>query len=194
MTLLKTIARYKLLACILILFVSQATIAQQFKLNNTSTLSVLGTSSLHDWHITSKTYSGSIAFNDLNSGDLKNLNISIPAESLKSGKNAMDKNTYKALKTNKYSTITFQLTKVNGITKKSDGKYTAKTTGNLTIAGVKKSVPLEFEIDATTSNVVKLVGKKTFKMTDFNIDPPTALLGTITTGDDVTIEFNSVFK
>ena len=33
-------------------------------------------------------------------------------------------------------------------------------------------------------------GAYPMKMTDFGIEPPTALLGTMTTGDDVTINFN----
>ena len=31
-------------------------------------------------------------------------------------------------------------------------------------------------------------------MTDFKIEPPTALLGAITTGDDIKIKFNANFK
>ena len=43
-------------------------------------------------------------------------------------------------------------------------------------------------------NKVVLKGEKTFKMTEFKIDPPKALLGTITTGDEITIKFNTIFK
>lgn len=31
-------------------------------------------------------------------------------------------------------------------------------------------------------------------MTDFNVTPPKALMGTITTGNDITVKFNTVFN
>ena len=43
-------------------------------------------------------------------------------------------------------------------------------------------------------NKITLIGEKKFKMTDFKIDPPKALFGTITTGDDITIKFSTTFK
>ena len=42
--------------------------------------------------------------------------------------------------------------------------------------------------------VYLLEGKKALKMTDYNIEPPKALLGTITTGDDIEVHFNTVWK
>jgi hypothetical protein len=45
-----------------------------------------------------------------------------------------------------------------------------------------------------TNNNVTFTGKKTIKMTEFEVEPPTALLGTIKTGDEVTISFNSKFN
>jgi hypothetical protein len=43
------------------------------------------------------------------------------------------------------------------------------------------------------SNMVALEGEKTFNMTDYAIEPPKALFGTITTGDEITIKFKSIF-
>ena len=41
-------------------------------------------------------------------------------------------------------------------------------------------------------NKVTLTGATKLKMTDYKIDPPKALMGTITTGDEITIKFNTV--
>lgn len=164
--------------------------AQSFKLSNSdSSLSIFGTSSLHDWEEVAETYSGTISIDKNNESLIKSLEVTVQAESLKSGKGAMDKNTYKALKTDKYKNITFSLTEVKETTDKGNGNYAVKVNGNLTIAGTKKSIslPLDLKIDG---NSLSIVGQKKMKMTDFNVDPPKALLGTITTGDEITVKFN----
>ncbi|WP_159023972.1 YceI family protein [Formosa sp. L2A11] len=169
--------------------------SQTYTLNNESSeLSVFGTSSLHDWEVVAKKQSGSITVDK--SGEIPaitSLDFKVVAESLDSGKSAMDKNTYKALKTDKYKSIDFKLTKVNAITAKENGVYSVKTTGNLTIAGVTNSIALNFTL-TLTDNKTKLTGSYSFKMTQFKIDPPTAMFGAITTGDELKIEFKTILQ
>ena len=105
----------------------------------------------------------------------------------------MDKNIYKALDTDDHKNITFKLAEVKSVTNKSAGVFTVNTIGDLTISGVTKRVPLNFDINVSGSSVT-LTGEKSFNMTDFSIDPPKALFGTITTGDAITIKFSTLFK
>lgn len=168
--------------------------AQEFKLlKEESSLKIMGTSSIHDWHEVAEDQSGKINFNNLETGQIEKININIVAESLKSGKRGMDKNTYKALKTDKYKTISFQLTEVKNTVSKDNGIFDVNAIGDLTIAGVKKTISLDFTLSVTDSKI-KLTGDKKIKMTEFNIEPPTALFGTITTGDVITVEFSTIFK
>jgi len=169
--------------------------SQTFTLNNdNSKLSVFGTSSLHDWEVVAEEQSGSITVeNTSETASINALNFKVIAESLKSGKSGMDKNAYKALNTKQFESIDFKLTKVNSITPQGNGVYTVKSTGDLTIAGTTNAIQLNFTLSLTDSNA-KLVGSYTFNMTQFKIDPPTAMFGTITTGDELKIEFNTVFQ
>lgn len=168
--------------------------SQTYKLNNaTSSVSVLGTSSLHDWEVVAETISGNLVVETTNGLEIKNLNVSVESESLKSGKGAMDKNTYKALKTDKHKTITFKLTEVKNVTEVSSNNYKIKALGDLTIAGTKKAITLDFNVQVNDQTVT-LLGEKQFNMTTFSIQPPKALFGTITTGDQVTIKFKTLFK
>jgi len=183
----------KTLLFVLTLFVSQ-TYAQELSLNNaTSELTVFGTSNLHDWDVKAEKQHGNMTLDKSDQLQIKRLQVSVEAESLKSGKSGMDKNTYKALKTKKHKNISFDMKEVKSISKLNDNRYRVSVTGNLTIAGVTKNTGLDFILEVASSQVV-LKGSKSFKMTEFEVDPPKALLGTVTTGDEVKIEFKTVFK
>ncbi|MGJ5641410.1 YceI family protein [Formosa sp. S-31] len=168
--------------------------AQTLSLSNSdSKLSVFGTSSLHDWEEKAEKQKGSITIETGDTPAIKALAMEIAAESLKSGKSGMDKNTYKALKTDKHKTITFKLSDTKSVTASGNNTYKVSATGALTLAGVTKTIPLDFTMTVNGSTV-KLTGEKSFKMSEFKIDPPTAMFGTVTTGDEVKITFTSVFK
>src|SRR5690606_1931261 len=174
---------------VMFFLMTYSAVSQEYVLNNSnSKLSVAGTSSLHDWEIVANDIKGSVTLNQPEV-TVKNLKIEVVSESLKSGKNGMDKNTYKALKTKEFKTIVFEFLEVKDFVKQTDGKYKVSVVGNLKVAGVTKKTTVNF-IMTVKDNTVNLTGEKTFKMTDHKIDPPKALLGTITTGDEITIKFN----
>ena len=174
----------------LLLFVFGASAQSNFKLADKPNLKVSGTSTLHDWDMVSEQATGEAQFvlegNTLK--EIKKLRIEMPAESIKSGKGGMDKNAYSALETKKHKIVLFELENLVKVEGKS---WTAK--GNFTIAEVKK--PATFPVTAKSeANGYRFTGSHTFKLTDFNVDPPTALMGTIKTGDEMSIHFNVVFN
>lgn len=165
-----------------------------YKLTSVQKLEVAGTSTLHDWTMPTETAEGTATIDADNNtlNGVSQLTVTIKAETLKSGKSGMDDNAYKALKTKKYPEITFNLKQVKSITKKSD-HYLVDAVGTFTIAGESRTVSVQAKAYLTTSTI-KFTGSKDLKLTDFNIDPPTALLGTVKTGDDITINYNLIFK
>jgi polyisoprenoid-binding protein YceI len=177
-----------------ILFTSNSIQAQEFNLVNTeSSLRVYGTSNLHDWDINAEEQSGSITFKNLKTAAIEKCTLNVVVESLKSGKNGMDKNTFKALNSDSYSNITFNLTNIKNSIDNGDGTFQVKSLGDLTISGVKKQIGLDFLVTISQGKIM-LAGEKTINMTHYKIEPPKALLGTITTGEEVTIKFSNIYK
>ncbi len=178
------------------LLVSGFLVAQESKVNvKESKLTVLGTSNVHDWHVNAEVMSGKALFVSENNTlkEIKNLNFVLASEGLKSGKSGMDKNTFKALKTSTYKNIEFKLINVTKITKKGEGVFTVEAQGNLTICGVTKKINQVFNVKVINDKFV-LNGKQTIDMTNYGIEPPKALMGTIKTGKDVTAEFNVTYN
>ena len=84
--------------------------AQVFNLNSSnSTLIVEGTSNVHDWDIKSDKQTGKLQLKITAEGidEISVLEFELHPENLKSGKSGMDRNTYKALKTDKHKDFLF---------------------------------------------------------------------------------------
>ncbi|APS37799.1 MULTISPECIES: YceI family protein [Salegentibacter] len=168
---------------------------QNFKMDNSSEIIVEGTSNIHDWEMkaTSKQGGATITTEDGKLTGISKLQVSIPAESLESGKGGMDKNAYKALNTDKYKNIEFKLDEVKKIEANGSNSYKVNGLATLKISGVSKQVPVEFTAKLN-GNKLEINGEESLNMTNYKIDPPTAMFGTITTGEEVTIKFKSTFS
>lgn len=187
---MKTKRMNSYLNMILLLLVATGIQAQEtFNLEPKAKLAISGTSSLHDWEMTSSTSTGKLVAIE-KSGKLDKITslvIEMPAESIKSGKKGMDKNAYKALKTTAHKTVKFELKQA---TKTSTGW---NFTGNFTMAGVVKEVTIPIK-EMNTTGKFTLNGTYSFNLTDYKIDPPTAIMGTVKTGNAVKITFTVSFK
>lgn len=177
---------------IVLLAISGAIAQSAYKISNQNFV-VAGTSNIHDWTMISKEATATAVI-DMKDGKIKeivSLKITIPAESLKSSKSGMDKVAYKAMKTNKYSTIVFTLKNVKRLTVKgNETEITA--TGKLNLSGVEKDYTMTVK-GKVLNNQIIFEGSVPIKMTDHKIDPPTAMLGAVKSGDDTTVTFKVEF-
>ncbi len=110
---------------LMLLITSQVSVTQNYSLDSAaSKLTIDGTSNIHDWTITSENQKGKLVaeVDKAQLAKISQLDFSVKAEGLKSGKGGMDKNTYIALKTDKYQDISFSLKKVNSIDCTTTGK------------------------------------------------------------------------
>lgn len=154
-----------------------------------SDFSISGTSNVHDWEsaVTKVSWRGIFGFTEGVLTELSDVKVNIPVDGIISTKGRiMDGKTHDALKQEEHPNITFTMTSAT-ITNEGT-KVAAK--GWLTVAGVAKTINLQVMITPLADGQYQVSGAYPMKMTDFGIDPPTALLGTMTTGDDVTINFD----
>ncbi len=179
------------LTAIALIFISlQLSLAQKtLQLDNSSMMYVHGTSTLHDWTsiVEQMTATAEVDLNgDLK--DIKTLKIKIKVESIESGKGKMNSLTYESLKYEEHPYIVFDLNDIKSI---SAGYITA--SGKVTIAGATRNIEVKGKY-SLIGNQLKISGKKDINMTEFNMEPPTAMFGTIVVGEVVTIEYDLIFK
>jgi polyisoprenoid-binding protein YceI len=158
-------------------------------------ISVKGTSTLHDWEMKLNDLQSTCAINPMADGgyEIAETRLSFKAENLKSGNSGLDDKAYEALKTEKHPTITFAQTEKITI-QPGQQKFKTKVRGTLTVGGSAKPVELEVDGEQLQDGSFRVTGKKLVKMTDFGIEPPRAMFGTIRSGDAVTIEFDVTFR
>ena len=194
----KTLVTVNVIALSLVMgFVLTSAMAQPVFQSNGVTISLTGTSTLHDWEMKGAQGSGQAAIDVDATGKLNGiskLNFSIPSVSLKSEHTMMDKNTYKALNSEKFPNISFTLSSAT-VTSLGNNNYQFNCVGKLTIAGFTR----ETDLVATghfnpADNSITVTGVKKMKMTDYNVKPPTVMMGTIKTGNDISIAYNVKFS
>ena len=183
----------KSLLLLLLVALPWALTAQKYRLSVTE-VEINGTSNLHDWTMTSEAAEGEVLL-FMEKGkliEIEQLHFKTRANTLKSGKKTMDNICYEALKAEDHPMITFSLLEVKSITN-GTGNYTITATGWMTIAGTKRVETIT--ATGTVSNgMIEFTGKHSMKMTDFDVEPPTALFGTLKTGDELEVVFRTKFS
>jgi len=184
--------RRKLTLLLCAQLIAAATMAQvNYHAQNVHT-TVSGTSTLHDWTMEGKQGECTATFNTDAAGQptaLTAMHFTMPAQALKSEHSGMDKNAYKALKTDKAPSISYQLTSAT-----VDANGAIKCQGKLTIAGFTQDADLLATAKVNADKSITIKGSKKISMKSFNMEPPTFMMGAVKTGNDVTVSFELILK
>lgn len=178
--------------CIAIVFFGGQSHAQHiYKSNqNPQSIHVTGSSSLHEWELT---------FNAVNciahttqrkdSIQFDQVKINVDATTIESDNDIMTRKAQDALLVKKHAAITFTSNITQGF-KINQHSVSGKIMGTLSIAGHSQEVEIPFQCTFSNTELIKITGHKALKMSDFNISPPTAMLGALKTGNDIEITFD----
>lgn len=159
-----------------------------------SSLTVSGTSSLHDWHEKAGDFTATLKLqpNDGPSSVIDQVTFVCKSASLTSDNSIMTDKTHAALQAKKYPEIIF--ISEDPISIPGPGvDFSAVVKGELNLNGVRKA--LSFPVKGTyEGDRLSVRGSQVLKMSDYNIKSPTAMLGTLKTGDEVTIHIDLKFQ
>lgn len=187
---------YKLYLLLAFIFLGASTPPQDnYILSDDYLVTIQGTSNLHNWEETVKKVSGkgSLSWNEDGSFNLNTILIKIDVFSIKSDNSTMDKKTYSALKAEKFPEISFSLSSPVKTIKVGSGENIIVAKGNLTIAGITKPVTIKVKATMVKQGLLLFQSSQTIKMSDYGVDAPTALFGTLKTGDQITLNFKTNF-
>lgn len=164
--------------------------------NRSHQMTISGTSNLHDW-TTNVEDIHLVAEMELVNGYVSTVGtvtMSAKVNSIKSDKGSvMDNKTKEALKGDKHPNIIYKLRQVE-ITQLKDKISKLSTEGTLSIAGVTKPVKMDVYARQLPSGEIEVWGANAISMKDYGMQAPTALMGSIKTGDKVAVKYSVILK
>lgn len=168
--------------------------AQSYEVSLNSKVSVTGTSSIHDWEMDLLKFSSGFQVHSEGSilKGLNNIYFSFMAKDLKSNSSIMDKKAYDALKSEQHPEIRFSGISLTGFV--AEGSSIKGTlNGKLTLAGQTRDVSFPFT-GVVNGRSISISSASDLTFSGFGIEPPTAMLGTLKTGDKVKVSFNLKYE
>ncbi|MGD1893908.1 MAG: YceI family protein [Cyclobacteriaceae bacterium] len=182
---MKPIQLYAIFFTFLFAFTLNGWAQTTYRIAEESKMVIKGTSTLHDWESKVTELEGEAQIEMKGQQPhFQQVTLTVPVKSIKSEYEAMDTNTFNALQEEEYPTIQFTLNEIESISEKE-----IKATGDLTVAGNTQPIAVSVEYEMTAPDQISLKGSHALKMTDFGIEPPTAVFGTIETSDEITVDY-----
>jgi len=168
---------------------AQAPVPAAVHLGSGSVLWIEGTSTVHDYESRTAQPTDVVALDQwLRSGGLKGLDLGVPLATMHSQKGStLDKNLLKALKADKNPEITFHVTqaKVGSAMGDSIG---VSADGVLNVAGRERPITVTGRLVRSEAGVW-LNGSHGLRMSEYDVKPPTMMLGTLRVHDSVSVHF-----
>jgi len=158
-----------------------------------SQVSVRGTSSMHDWEVSFGKYEVNFAVSNTDGGkmSISNVKAVFSGASVTSDNKIMTGKARDALMVNDHPDIVFVSGGAESVIN-NDGKITGTMKGKLQIGGITRPIDISFSGNINGDRI-SITGSEEVNMADYGIKPPTALLGALKTGEEVTVELRLSF-
>lgn len=164
--------------------------------NRAHQMTISGTSNIHDWSTNVESMKIEAEMELVNGfvSAVGTVAMSARVSSIKSDKGTiMDNKTKEALKGDKHPVIRYDLKQVE-IQERKDKVSLLKTEGTLHIAGVTRPIKMNVYARQLPNNEVEVWGSHKINLAHYGMKAPTALMGSIKTGDEVTVTYSVILK
>lgn len=189
---------------ILLLLLTAGTIFAQevtYTLGDSFEMRIDGDSNVKKWDAEVKEMDGELVltntegltFETLAPEHFVSLSLNIPVENIESSSGGLTKNLQKYMKKDDHPYVTFELNEITSI-EKNNGTALVTATGVVNAAGKDHTAEMTVEASMNEQGDMIFTGDTQLLMTSFDIDPPTAVFGTIRAKDEIVISFNTTFS
>lgn len=122
------------------------------------------------------------------------LQVEIRVDGFECGKSRMNRDLQEALKSSEFPEITFLFGSAEILEMPSDHDqaFQLEVRGSLTVAGNTRDIRFNTRAYFLESHKVRAIGKTTIRMSDFDVVPPTALMGLIKADDELSVNFDLI--
>lgn len=192
-----------LVVCILLISVGEVFSFQSaYVAIDDSRLWFEGSSNVNEFECNAANYSGEASlpgYEDPSSllnmnNELLSVKVEIEVDSIDCGKRKMNSDLREALKADSFPEITFLFEEAELLSEPQsiDDAFEVQVYGQLTVAGNTREISFTSEAYYQSRQRVRATGQTTIKMTDFGVEPPTALMGLIRADDELTVNFDLI--
>ncbi len=117
--------------------------------------------------------------------------ISVPVGAFDCGGSRMNRDMQDALKSDRYPNIVVAINGIEGAVSTSARNSWVRVTavGTIDLAGVTRAVRIPARGRQTGPGRVEIAGQQALRMTDFDVDPPSGLMGLVRARNTVTARF-----
>ena len=157
---------------------------------------VEGTSTLHDWACYATEIDGSIELDAPVDAvpSVTRAQVTVPIGTMDCHNGTMDGKLKKALKEKDNPNLLFELDTVTVPTMAPADSFEVATSGYMMIGGMTRQIEISQYMTRMDDGRVMFRGSFPVSMKDYSVKPPSALLGTIKTGNDVTVFYELVLE
>lgn len=129
---------------------------------------------------------GAWALVDVSAADpLSDLVVRLPVARVRCGSRGMERDLRAALRSERHPDIVVRDVRATSV---SDGVLRVEAI--VEVAGVARAVSSTVRADATDPDRMRVAGSLALRMTDFDVQPPIAMLGLVRAHDDVVVEYD----
>jgi polyisoprenoid-binding protein YceI len=160
-------------------------------------MSVEGGSTIHDWSCPIKTLDGTFRADTAGTEEVpvgapSRVQVEVPVDAIQCDNGTMNEKLREALNMNAYPKVYFSLKDAQVSPLPDSGKswFQVDAKGQLILAGERRQIEMPVKAQRLDTGNLRFVGSHTIRLSDYDIERPSAMLGTIKVSKEVTVNFD----